>query len=85
MKLSTDRLRTELALARLTAPHGSEWQHKKGGIYIVTGHAFDTVTEKPVIVYQRTAGPGFNAEAEYNVAFSRPVNEWTPDRFTQLN
>lgn len=85
MKLSNDRLRMEFALARLVAPALSIWQHKKGGQYLVVTHAFDTARETINIIYARQGGPGYDAEAERGILFSRPVEEWTAERFTQLN
>jgi hypothetical protein len=63
---------------------GSGWLHKKGGRYIVTGKAIDTDTGDVRIQYKRFGGPGYDPIAERDITFSRPLSEWTVDRFIEL-
>jgi hypothetical protein len=72
----------KLSNARKLIPLGSEWNHKKGGVYKVTGHALDTDSGEVRIVYQRIGGPEFDAEKEQGIPYARHLEEWTPDRFT---
>lgn len=71
----------KLSNARKLVPEGSEWQHKKGGLYTVTGHALDTDSGEIRILYRRIGGPEFNQEQEQDIRYARHVEEWTPDRF----
>lgn len=84
MKLTTAELKLAFAEARLTTPEGSRWKHKKGGTYIVSGHALDTDTGLIRVSYRRIAGPDFDAAAERYFYYSRPIGEWAPDRFTEI-
>lgn len=83
-KLSSAQINALLDRAQATAPHASLWRHKKGGTYQVLCHAFCTLTNEAVVVYTRLAGPDFNAEEEASICFSRPISQWTPDRFARL-
>jgi hypothetical protein len=50
---------------------GTKWKHFKGDTYEITGHSFNTVTEKFEILY--TAFPSY----EYTgIVYSRPIEEW---------
>jgi hypothetical protein len=76
-KLSTDDLVAAHSLASQWAPVGSLWQHYKGGVYRITGHAFDTEREAMTVLYERLAGPGFVADREATIRYSRPLLEWS--------
>lgn len=77
-------LRNRIKDAADIAPVASVWRHKKGGVYQVTGIVIDSTDGEARIMYQRIAGPKFNAGIEYGIYFVRPVSEWTPDRFVPL-
>lgn len=70
--------------ARRVIPVDSRWLHKKGGRYEVIGHALDTDTLGVRIQYVRYDGPGYDVRAEAGVVWSRPIEEWSVDRFIQL-
>lgn len=72
----------ELETARNMVPTYTRWRHKKGGLYTVLGHDIDTDTGLARVRYKRVGGPEFDRNTEVNVFFSRPLAEWTPDRFT---
>lgn len=79
---NTQILLNRMHSARIIAPTGSKWRHKKGGTYQVIGEALHTDDAQAVILYQRIAGPEYNEAADRFIVFARPVSEWTPDRFT---
>ena len=74
-------LNVRIDAARKVAPVYSTWKHKKGGLYQVMGYQIDTDTGRARIRYKRYGGPEYDATAEKGVEFSRPVEEWTEDRF----
>lgn len=84
MSLS-EKTATALAVtraARVMVPPYSVWRHKKGGTYRVLGHELDTETGTARVRYQRVAGPDYDETSEAVIHYSRPVEMWTPDRFT---
>lgn len=83
MKLTTDQIHRKFAEAG-SISIGSGWLHKKGGRYIVTGKALDTDTGEIRIQYKRYGGPDYDPQAERDITFSRPLSEWTVDRFIEL-
>lgn len=80
----TTILNEKLAKAHELVPITSRWLHKKGGRYVVGGYTIDTTTGNVLILYKRFGGPDYDLEAELNIFFSRPIEEWTLDRFTPL-
>jgi len=76
-------LNVRIDAARKVAPVYSTWKHKKGGLYQVMGYQIDTDTGRARIRYKRYGGPEYDATAEKGVEFSRPVEEWTEDRFVK--
>ncbi len=73
-----------LANAYMRVPAGSKWLHKKGGQYEVLGHQLDTDTGLARVRYSRFAGPDYNAKREDGLEYSRPLQEWTEDRFSLI-
>lgn len=63
---------------------GTVWLHKKGGLYRVEGHDLDTDTGLMRVRYRRVGGPEFCGEYEVEITYSRPLEEWNPDRFTRV-
>lgn len=74
-----------VADARAKVKQGSVWQHKKGGVYVVTGYALHTDTGAAVVLYRRIGGPDYDPKLEDELKFARPLEEWTPDRFAPFN
>jgi hypothetical protein len=85
MSTKTDSALQTLDIARTLVPSGSKWQHYKGGVYEVVGHAIDTDDGSARIRYRRLAGPGFNPWKERTIEFVRPITEWTNYRFTPID
>ena len=84
-KRSTDEIRKLLDDAQFVVPRGSYWQHKKGGVYQAGVPGLDSLTGEVVIFYVRICGPDFDdIRGESDIIYSRPMSEWTPDRFTRL-
>lgn len=77
----TQLLNDALTTARAMVPTYTRWRHKKGGLYLVTGHEVDSDDGLIRVVYKRVGGPGFVRLTELDISFSRPIAEWTPDRF----
>jgi len=77
----TQEAQSTVGAARKLIPIASVWLHKNGGTYEVTGHELDTDTGQARIRYRRIAGPSFNAVKEGGLEFSRPIDQWTRDRF----
>lgn len=77
-------LNEELRQARQLVQLGTTYKHKKGGVYRVTGHVIDTDTGKVRVRYRRVAGPDFDAFREADIEFARSIEEFTPDRFTEI-
>lgn len=75
-------LNSRLDDARNLVPMNSCWRHKHGGLYQVTGYHIDTDNGEVRVHYHRVGGPGFDPVAEVQINFSRPIAEWTVDRFT---
>jgi hypothetical protein len=71
----------KLSLARKQVPVESVWNHRKGGVYAVTGHALDTDSGEIRVVYRRIGGPEFDPAQESELRYARRVEEWTEDRF----
>lgn len=82
----TERCRNELDYALEVAPIASIWRHKKGGVYIVVGHAICTDTDPTHarVRYARIDGPDFDPIAEEGIEYVRLVNEWTIERFERI-
>lgn len=78
-------IRDELNQLRRDVRPGSIWRHKKGGLYMTTGVAWDTEHDWPVVNYFRIGGPNYNEQDEAGIIFSRPAYMWKPDRFVQEN
>jgi hypothetical protein len=78
--------RTALQEARREWPVGTRLQHYKGGIYIVTGHGFDTERQEANIHYERrgTHVGVFDALDEEGIGYDRPISLFTPGRFTEI-
>lgn len=83
-KLNTAELNAALRNARQVVPLGTHYRHKKGGLYRVTGHAFDTHLAEPTVRYRRVGGPEFDPFQEADIEFTRPLAEWTEDRFEEI-
>jgi hypothetical protein len=83
--LDTKQIQALLKEASNRCPVGSVWQHKKGGVYMVTGVGFDTEHARVNVHYYRIAGPNFNEKDEAGIIFDRPFFMWTADRFTKVN
>jgi len=81
MKLSTVELYQLHQEARRHTPVGSVLAHKKGGIYIVTGHSFNTETLVIDTHYKRIGGPDFKPCFEQSIQYNRPDEMFTKDRF----
>jgi len=80
----TTILNEKLAAAHKVAEPGTRWLHKKGGEYGVAGFTIDSTSGDVLVLYGRIGGPDFDAQAEYGIYFSRPIAEWTLDRFTPM-
>lgn len=74
-------LRNRIMHAQESVLINRAYQHKKGGIYLVDGFDIDTDTGACRVRYHRINGPEFNAILESGITFSRPIEEWTADRF----
>lgn len=85
MNISTSELQARFADARKEVPVGSVWKHKKGGMYMVTGHGFDTEHGRINVHYYRIGGPNFDEQAETGISFDRPIFLWTQDRFQEVS
>lgn len=85
MKVSTDKLQSLLHQARTAVPVGSVWKHKKGGMYMVTGHGFDTELARINVHYFRIGGPNYDEKAEVGIIFDRPIFLWTKNRFQEVS
>ena len=81
MSSRTAQAKATLEVAAAQVPSGSCWDHRKGGRYVVIGHALDTDDGTARVIYKRVGGPEFNLHAESGIAFARPLSEWTPERF----
>jgi hypothetical protein len=68
--------RRETEAAARGALTAKTYQHYKGGIYLIEGLAIDTDDGEVRVTYQRVDGPGFNAQREAGVLYSRPFAEW---------
>lgn len=64
----------DLHLCVKDTPEGSVWQHKKGGIYTVTGHVMIEATWQIGVVYHGSQGIGIVRDAD----------EFLDGRFTRL-
>ena len=63
---------------------GTLWRHRNGTIYEITGVDVDTADGEQRIRYKERVGPNVAPGARNYIEFSRPVAEWTLDRFTRL-
>jgi hypothetical protein len=84
IKATTDQMNAKLEYAEQIAKRNAIYKHKSGGEYMVLGHAFDTDTMDVRVTYRRIGGPEFDRVAERYLQFSRPLSEWTLDRFAPL-
>lgn len=74
-----------LRRASYAVPVNTKWQHKKGGRYVVVGHALSTETDEILVLYRRIGGPDFDAENEALNIFARPERMWFEEnRFVHL-
>ena len=83
--LTTSEIQKLLKEARQKVSVGSFWRHKKGGVYRVLGHGFDTELARIDVHYHRVGGPDYNPREEYGIIFDRPLFMWTDDRFTRMS
>lgn len=79
--LETSQIKEKFKAAARVCAVGTQWRHKKGGLYMVLGHGLDTETEEIRVHYFRVGGPGFDEKKERGIIFDRPLSMWTPDRF----
>lgn len=80
----TEAANDKLFQARSATPVGFIYKHKKGGVYVIVGHAIHTDAGDPVVLYRRLYGPNFDPIDEATIVYARPLSEWTQDRFTFL-
>ena len=82
----TERCRNELDYALAATPIGSVWKHKKGGVYVVLGHAICTDADPTHarVRYARIEGPDYDPLREHGIEFVRLINEWTVERFERI-
>lgn len=80
----TEQANKTLNEARSITPVGFIYKHKKGGVYVVVGHALLTDNGEAAVLYRRLYGPEFDPVDEASITFARPLSEWTADRFTYL-
>lgn len=73
-----------LQKARRQLPIGTALIHKKGGVYRVIGHSFDTETEEISVAYRRIGGPNYDPIYEGAITFTRPLSLFTEDRFREI-
>lgn len=82
MKLDYTQLHEKHAAHDWEIPALTLWRHlKTGGIYETVGLAFDTDRESFNVLYRPRAVSGLHPSAKNNIVFSRPISEWTRDRF----
>lgn len=82
-RLNTEEINALIEEAKVIAPLKTEWVHKGGGEYYVLGYALDTDAVILRVQYRRIGGLEYDPDAEANIVFSRPLDEWTEDRFTR--
>ena len=83
-KLTTLEMIETLKEAKIIAPVGATFLHKKGGIYRVRSHAIDTDDATVRVLYSRVGGPDYDPLLEGSIMFARPLREWTDDRFQRF-
>ena len=80
--LNGNEILMQLADAAASVRIGNVYTHKKGGVYRVIGHGFDTELSRINVHYVREGGPDFNPAVDPLIIYDRPVFMWTEDRFT---
>lgn len=77
-------LNDRLFEAAQRVPWAAKYRHKKGGIYEISGYSINTDTGNVDVRYKRIGGPDFDAALEQGIFFSRPIEEFTEDRFVRI-
>lgn len=67
-RLSEEELQQRLEVASRLVEVGAQYEHFKGGLYMVTNLVIQTVDDEVCVVYRAEYGAG--------ITFARPLTEW---------